>query len=133
MTPLVEQLKIEHEALLNNFQDVLKTGVAKPAGIQKLMATKLLLLRHLRREENEMYPVLQRGAATNEALRTMLDDLAAEYEELARHLMDFFERYENGGEGLQFARELGKLQGMLSSRIRREENRVYPVFEKLAL
>ncbi len=131
MGDLVAELKKEHAALIAILGEVKAKGVGSKEGQQKLDLAKKGLLGHLRKEDERLYPALQKAAQGDEKIKRMLDGFAAEMAEVSKAALAFFEKYATGGDGIEFARDFGRLSGALSARIRKEETVLYAEYQRL--
>lgn len=129
---LINKLKGDHQVLAATLAEVKQLGITDPKGIAKLKSAKAALLAHLKHEEVELYPVLQNAAKNDPKLAVLLKSLGDEMATLSKAALDFFNKYENGGDNFEYARDYGKLIGALGIRIQREESTIYVEFEKLA-
>jgi len=131
MSKLVNELKAEHVVLVNVLGEIKTMGVSSNEGRAKLMAAKDGLLAHLGKEDQMLYPVLKDKAKTDAGVKTMLDTFAKDMDGIATAAMAFFNKYEQGGSDIEFAKDFGALYGALGNRIRKEEAILYPEFDKL--
>jgi len=125
---LIEDLKIEHAKIAKALNEVVSIGIGSEEGREKLMNAKEMLLQHLQKEDKYLYPILEEAAKEDRQIRHTLDSFAKDMEAISKLALDFFEKYEKGGGGLEFAKEFGHLYTSLSMRIRREENYLYKIF-----
>ncbi len=128
MPTIIEQLCNEHRFIIDTLDEVYRLGISTPSARESLRKVKTVLLQHLEREDAELYPVLDEKAAVNATLANLLQTMRSEMDEVSKTALAFFERYDDGGEGFEFARDFGKLRTQMQSRIRREESRLYPHF-----
>ncbi len=131
MSKLVEELKKEHTVIVKVLNKVKSLGITSIEGQKTLLAAKSGLLAHLKKEDEQLYPVLQTAAESNPNLKQTLDIFAKDMEEISQAALDFFEKYSTGGLGLEFAKDFGTLFATLSNRIRREERTLYSKFNEL--
>lgn len=96
-----------------------------------LKSVREMLLAHLRKEDAELYPVLRKAADKDANIKETLELFAKDMDEISKAAMAFFAKYTSEGEGTAFAREFGSLYATMQGRIRREENNLYKVYEKL--
>ena len=132
MVNIVEELKQEHASIVEALDQVRKLGVGTQEGKNILYSAKNGLLAHLEKEDKKLYPVLRKEAGSNDALKSTLDTFASEMDRISQTALRFFEKYQDGGSGLEFAQELGTLFATLGTRIRREENILFEEFRKIA-
>jgi rubrerythrin len=131
MSNLIEELKFEHAKITKALNEVVSIGIGTDEGKEKLMKAKTMLLQHLQKEDEHLYPKLEKAAEEDSQIRHTLESFAKDMEAISKFALDFFEKYEKGGEGLEFAKEFGHLYTSLSMRIRREENYLYKIFSEL--
>ncbi len=131
MTELIKQLNKEHAEIEKTLNKVKELGVNTQEGQQTLMAAKDGLLAHLKKEDEELYPVLYKAAEKDEKLKRTLEVFAKDMEGISKAALEFFEKYANGGSGIEFARDFGKLLAVLSQRISKEENVLYKKYEEI--
>ncbi len=132
MSRLVEELKKEHQAIVENLKEIKILGVTSDEGQRKLARVKKSLLAHLDKEDRKLYPRLEQEAQNNPELKKTLDFFAKDMEKISSSAMAFFEKYSNGGKGIQFASDFGTLVATLSQRIYKEEQIIYQKFNQIA-
>ena len=116
--------------MLKQVQDL---GISTKAGQDKFLSAKAGLLSHLKNEEQQFYPALIKAAENSESLRGILDIFTQEMTKVSGQVLEFFEKYAQGGSGLEFAKDFGNITALLSMRIRREENILFAEYDKLSL
>jgi hypothetical protein len=90
-------------------------------------------LAHLAKEHAKLYPILKKAAATDPSIKSTLDLFASDMDKISKAALEFFEKYENGNpSSIEFAKDFGTLMITLSTRIRREEEKLYPLFDKVS-
>lgn len=129
MSRLTDSLRAEHSAILKLIDEARAAGIGSRAAFDCLRKSKTLIIAHLQKEESELYPPLFASCD----FAPMGDAFSAEMVRLSQTIIRFFERYEAAGaaDGALTA-ELDRIIGLLNSRIAREENALYPAFEKVA-
>lgn len=131
MSVLVERLKKEHVVIVDVLNKTKEVGVGSKEGQDKLRSARTALLAHLKTEDEQLYPALKKEAEKNDSLKRTLDLFAREMETISKEALSFVDKYSNGGSGLEFARDFGRLYMNLSQRIRKEESTLYPEYDKL--
>ena len=131
MSDLVDRLKKEHNILVEALDSMMKLGVTTKDGQEKLYEVKETLLAHLSLEDKELYPVLRKAAESDDSVKSTLDIFAKDMEEISKTALSFFAKYAQGGDSLEFAKELGRLLAALRNRIGREEDVLYKQYDKL--
>ncbi len=130
MNDLIEELKKEHAALIQALGNVMEVGIGNSKGQQILYTMQHKLLAHLKKEDEELYPVLKKEAECNADVEKTLELFASEMEIVSQAALQFFEQYTSGG-GVDFAKDFGKLSAALGARIRREENILFEAYTKI--
>jgi hypothetical protein len=128
---LTAELIGEHKWLVETLNNAKKQGLSSPEGLNTLKEAKAGLLGHLKKEDEQLYPKMNKAAETDEALKRTLNTFAKDMDGVSKAAMDFFEKYNNGGSGVMFSVDFGKLLGALAGRVRKEENILYKEFDKL--
>ena len=128
---LVKQFIKEHEVIVAALQQVRDLGIGTDAGVRKLKAARAGLLAHLKKEDDKLYPVLEEAAKNDEHLKRQLQIFARDMDQISAAALEFFDKYAEGGKGIEFARDFGRLFSVLSSRIRKEENFLYKEYDKI--
>ncbi|MCB0384885.1 MAG: hemerythrin domain-containing protein [Bdellovibrionales bacterium] len=127
-SPIVNQLKSEHRRIQETFQRIREVGGSSPEGKALLYQAKDLILSHIRTEDEHIYPKLAQSPEGKE----VADCFSQEMKNLAQVVTQFFAKYENGEESaIQFAVDLGRVMGALSTRIIREESRLYEAYDRM--
>jgi len=133
LSTLIQDLKNEHVIIISAFNEVTKLGINTKDGQTKLLNVKDSLISHLQKEDKLFYPPLWKASTTNKSLKITLEEYAQEMEQISEIAFEFFEKYSRGGSGLEFAREFGKLYGILGKRINKEESVLYKFYEEMEL
>ncbi|UXR63275.1 hemerythrin domain-containing protein [Bdellovibrio bacteriovorus] len=131
MSQLTSKLKNDHKTLAAALEEIKALGISHPDAAKKLISAKATLLAHLKHEDVELYPVLKKAGASDSSIQSTLNVLAKDMETLAPAALAFFAKYEKGGDPLEFARDFAKLHSALASRIRREEESLYLMYDKV--
>ncbi len=131
MSVLIEELKKEHSEIVATLNEVKELGISSKEGQAKLMFAKVSLLAHIKKEEEQFYPVLRKEAKINKELESILDLLAVGMMDASRVALEFFDKYSRGVSGKEFPKELENLFVVIGKRIRNEEDILFPVYEKI--
>ena len=130
MSQLIQNLKSEHHALVEILKRVQVIGPSQSESKQLLLEAKRALLAHLKKEDLELYPKLKEAAKQNEEIDRKVNNFGKDMEEITKFTLQFFDKMEsNQYSSLEYAKDFGKLVTILSSRISREENILYPLYE----
>lgn len=132
MSKLTEELKNEHTAVAAGLEKIKKIGISSEEGKEIFFSLKEALLKHLKKEDEQLYPVLKKAAQNNPRLARTLSYLAEDMTEVTTLALQFFEKYGQGQTGgMEFFGELGKLFALLGDRIRKEEAILCPEYDRL--
>ncbi len=133
MAKLIEELKSEHSVMANMLNNVTKVVTNSKERQDILSSAKTGLLAHVKKEDTELYPVLKKAAERDDNLRLILDMFAKDMDAISKSAFGFFDKYTQGNSHseLDFAVDFGRLLGLLELRIRKEENILYPEYEKI--
>lgn len=132
MSQLTSKLKNDHKVLVAALEDIKKCGLTHPETPKKLIAAKAALLAHLKHEEVDLYPILKKAAEADSQIQSTLNVLSKDMETLAPAALAFFAKYEKGGDPNEFVRDFAKVYAALGTRIRREEESLYNMFDKFS-
>lgn len=132
MTRLIQELKDDHIHLLSILKLAKINGFATLETRELLRSARTTLLDHLRKEDVELYPALRTAAAKNPAIKETLDTFAKDMAETSKVAIGFFKKWDQGESDHDLSKEFGLLQAKLVSRIRREEELLYPLYEQIA-
>ncbi len=128
---LIDELKKEHVAIVISLETTRELGINSKEGQEELFRSKTLLLNHLKKEDDKLYPSLREAAKNNESLKRTLKTFAEDMDKITTATMAFFEKYALGGDGIEFARDFGRFYSKLSMRIRKEEMVLYDLYNSL--
>jgi len=131
MSALTEELKSEHATLVKILGEVKEIGVTSEEGQDKLMTARDGLLAHLGKEDEKLYPTLKERSASDDNLKNLLDTFAKDMDEISKVALGFFDKYQDGGSPIEFAKDFGALYGALANRIRKEESILYAEYDKV--
>ncbi|MCB1143535.1 MAG: hemerythrin domain-containing protein [Leptospiraceae bacterium] len=127
---LIDELKKDHLEIVDMLNSVKKAGIGSEEGRQKLFAAKTLLLSHLGKEDEKLYPFLKKEAENDSDLKDTLSIFAKDMEGITKAALEFFEKYSTGSNTIEFARDYGSLTSALGNRIRQEEKILYEEYNK---
>jgi hypothetical protein len=129
---LTEDLKREHLELREILERVKAIGIGSAEGQRELLRARELFLAHVGREDREFYPTYRRLAESTPEAKRKAEQFSAGMADISRDVIAFFDLYRDGGQGLDFARDFGRLYAALFLRWQKEENQLYASYEKLA-
>jgi len=131
MPKLIEEFKSDHLVISDIFREVAQLSITSEKGRKKLFHAKSTLLAHLKKEDEELYPILWKEAESNQHLKQKLESFAREMEAVTMTVLAFFEKYSNVEDEVDFKDDFAKIYLRLTNRIINEESKLYPEYEKL--
>ncbi len=131
MSALIEEFKREHAEIIAMLNEVKELGILSKEGQAKLMSAKKCLLEHLKKEDEQLYPVLRKEAEHNKNLKKEVDMFAMDPEYVSRVVTEFFDKYSGGEIDENFSINFESLYAALNTRIRNEEEALYEEYEKI--
>ncbi len=129
MSVLIEELKKDHSKIVNLLKEVKELGILSKEGQAKLLSAKAHLLKHLNKEDEQLYPVLRKKAEKNKQLEDALDLCVIDMENVSRVVQEFFDKYSRGVSGKELQKEFENLFVALDKRVRNEEDILYDEYE----
>ncbi|MEE9605484.1 MAG: hemerythrin domain-containing protein [Candidatus Scalindua sp.] len=131
MSALIEELKKDHSEIVDALNEVKELGILSKEGQSKLMSAKERFLTHLKKEDEQLYPVLRKKAENNKQLESALDLCAIDMENVSRIVLEFFDKYYGGVIDEDFPREFERFFAAFSKRIKDEEDILYDEYDKI--
>ena len=131
MSDLISELKYEHSQITDTLSKVIALGINSEEGRDLLYTSKSYLLEHLKKEDTKLYPALREAAKNNIDLKHTVDLYADDMNAISKMALDFFEKYESGGDSVEFGKDYRNLFVVLNDRIRNEETVLYKKYDEI--
>jgi hypothetical protein len=133
MSRLIDELKKDHAAMEAMLARAKDSSITHKEAHKILIAAQASLLAHLKKEDAQLYPVLNKAAAGDPNLRRTVDFYAKDMEEITSNAIGFFKKYSAADApiDIEFAKAFGKLFATITRRQRSEETTLYREYEKL--
>jgi iron-sulfur cluster repair protein YtfE (RIC family) len=131
MSALIEELKREHAKIIAMLNEIKEIGILSKEGQARLMSAKECLLEHLKKEDEQLYPVLRKEAERNKNLKKEVAMFTMDPEYVSRVVSEFFDKYSGGEIDEDFSINFESLFAALNARIRNEENALYKEYEEI--
>lgn len=128
---LIKELNAEHKVLLKALDLIKQENGLTDKVRQLLPKTAEQLKAHLAKEEAEFYPPMRKAAETNESLRSTLQVMGKEMDEIAEKTLSAFSLWMAGKGSASFVTDFASLYDILDARIKREEHSLYARYLKL--
>jgi hypothetical protein len=97
---LITTLKHDHEEIFRLLDESRALGITTDEGGRKLKQVRAVVVAHLKREDQKLYPEMQKHDAT----RALGHMYAREMRAISEGILGFFDALESGSGGLEFAR-----------------------------
>ena len=133
MSRLIEELKKDHVAITSLLDRVKNPGINHKEAHAILLTAQASLLAHLKKEDAQLYPVLNKAAESNSALKRTVEFYAKDMDEITGKAVQFFDKYSRRDAeiDLEFAKAFGNLFATISRRLRSEETTLYKEYDKV--
>ena len=131
MSEYVKNWKAEHVAIMDFLSSAVTLDISSKAGQAKMLEAKNLILKHLKSEDEVLYPMVKKVAREKVSMERMMEIFAKEMDELAPKVLEFFREYEANPMTKGLSSELYKLIGLLKVRIYAEENMFIKQYEAI--
>ncbi len=122
MSTLIEEFKKEHSEIIDTLKEVRELGILSEEGQAKLISAKESFLEHLKKEDEQLYPVLKKEAEHNKKLKEILDVFTMDMENVSKVVLDFFDKYSEEDIDNAVPGEFVHLFAAFRNRIRNEED-----------
>ncbi|PWC54556.1 hemerythrin domain-containing protein [Azospirillum sp. TSO22-1] len=132
MSDLVRTLKNEHGQLKELLDRVKVLGIGSAEGQRALRGARQVFVDHLAHEDRDFYPAFLAASAGRPDAERMAMQFAAEMTAISKDILGFFDKYKDGGSGLEYARDFGRLSAALFLRWHKEESILYTRYAELA-
>jgi iron-sulfur cluster repair protein YtfE (RIC family) len=132
MGELTDELKSEHKVLLEEFEKIKQLGGYTPEGKSILFNCKNLLLEHLKKEDELLYPVLKQTGVKDNSIMELADSYISEMNSISERAIKFFDVYEREDDDVDFVVAVEFLLSSLKNRISREEAVLYKKYEEIS-
>ena len=129
----INELKVEHELILNILREIMNRGVTTNEGKEALRKFKDLFFEHKKNEEKHLMPALERAAQSTSIIQpAIVADYKKQHVELEEYIEMFFENLENESiDEKTTIEEFGKIMAEFSLHMYKEERILYKQYDKL--
>ncbi len=131
MSALIDRFKKEHSEIIAMLKEVKRLGILSKEGQSELLSAKESLLKHLKCEDELLYPILKKEAEQNKELKNVLKLFAMDPEYVSRVVSEFFDKYSGGDIDEDFQVNFESLFAAINARIRNEEEALYQEYETM--
>ncbi|MDR4499408.1 MAG: hemerythrin domain-containing protein [Candidatus Scalindua sp.] len=131
MSTLIAELKKEHSEIATALSEVNEIGISTNEGQEKLMSLKEQILLHLKKEDEQLFPLLRKEAEHNMELKKSLDLYATNLNNVTVDAQKFFDKYYKKDPNIMFVGEFVALFTTLNERMKKEEEILFREYEKI--
>ena len=121
MSKLVKHLQQNHDVILNRFQLVKRLGIHTMEGRNQLMESRSQLLRHLDTNRKLFCSQLRNDFRRDPVLLEVIESFELGTQILLEFCREFFEKYAQGGGGVDFFKDFARLKSSFEHQLRREQ------------
>jgi len=130
MSNIIKELIDEHNIILK-YLDIFKNTDGNSDIIKNsYFQLKSLLIKHLKKEDEKLYPLLKEIAKNDPNRSRLIDRYIDEIVAISHEVITFFTKYKEPETGINFISGLGAIIGKLSIRINLENNIFFKEFEE---
>ncbi len=135
MSKLIEELTEEHKQLSTIFNTIISSGLTSDKGLRLVTQSKELLLNHLKKEDDRLYPPLRKLAKTNPYINNTLNYYEQELASVTSFALNFYNKYTNikSLNKKEFIEDLSSINIAFKNRVIKEEILLYKFYEKLGI
>ena len=126
---LIEELKEEHQNILRTFTTINQQRITTPLGKQTFWKAENLIMLHLKKEDEYMYPALRGMHKHKHSVLAMLNSVDNDMAIIAKQLVKFSTNLRSQQNPTAIEQEFIKLSATLVKRIEFEEMVVYELYE----
>lgn len=133
MARLIDELKRDHVEIETMLAKVRDNGITSNEAHKILIAARSKLLAHLKKEDIQLYPVLNKEAVNDVTLKRSVEFYAKDMDQITADAVAFFDKYSPADApiDIEFAKAFGRLYSTISRRLRSEEGTLYQAYEKV--
>ena len=133
MSKLIDELKQEHIKIKDVLSKLYDSSLTREQKVNILLKAKTMLMEHLAKEDEQLYPALYKKAETDYFLKRTLDLFAKDTDKVSILINNFFDKYSiiDSLDNIEFIKDIAKFMASLKNRITKEEIGIYQSYEKL--
>jgi iron-sulfur cluster repair protein YtfE (RIC family) len=130
MSDFINSLREEHTAIKESLNKIGSMDLSSKEARVRLADIREVFVKHLQKEDEEMYPKLKELALSDEQLKSILQYMEEEIKLITQFVLIFFDKYSKKTKQAGFDREFSLICSTLIKRIEKEEELFFPEFEK---
>lgn len=127
----VRRWRAEHAAIRKELASLVQIDIGGASGRKRMAAAKALITKHLKDEDEILYPTLKWAARKDVNLARVLEILRKEMDEIAPKVAAFFAAYEDDPASGGRKAEFETIAKLIVARIEREDGVLIADLEKM--
>ena len=132
MSEFISDLKKEHVEIKNSLDNIDQIGHFNKETRIEMVMVKNLLLKHLEKEDDQVYTSLKKASLNDEHLKNILQYFEDDAKLISGFATIFFDKYASRNVSAHgFRREFNLIYSTVMKRIQQEEEILFPEYEKL--
>ena len=132
MSDFINSLREEHTVIKESLKKISSMDLSSKEARVRLADIRELFVKHLQKEDNELYPRLKELSLSDEHLMSILQYMEDEIKLITQFVLIFFDKYSKKTNPVGFDREFSLICSTLIKRIEKEEEVFFPEYEKIS-
>ncbi len=125
---LLDELQREHVAIKAAFEAIRREGIGSKEGQKTFWMVEKLLVTHLEKEDEQVYPALNIRARKDTGLQELLKKSSWEMRHIKQRFQDLSNRLVTDLEDEDIEQEFNQIHETLTERMKMEESHLYLIF-----
>ena len=132
MSEFISDLKKEHVEIKHSLDNIHQIGHFNKETRIELVMVKDQMLKHLEKEDDQVYTSLKKASLNDEHLKNILQYFEDDAKLISEFVVIFFDKYASRNVSADgFRREFNLIYSTVRKRIEQEEEILFPEYEKL--
>jgi iron-sulfur cluster repair protein YtfE (RIC family) len=132
MSEFIDSLREEHAAIKESLIKIGSMDLSSKDARLQLSIIQEVFIKHLQKEDDEMYPRLKEAALSDAQLMNILKYMEDEIKLISQFVFIFFDKFSKKTDSVGFDREFSLICSTLIKRIEKEEEVFFPEYEKIS-
>jgi len=132
MSEFIDSLRKEHDEIKASLMKISSMDLSSKDARLQLSIIQEVFIKHLQKEDDEMYPRLKEASSSDEQLMNILKYMEDEIKLISQFVFIFFDKFSKKTDSVGFDREFSLICSTLIQRIEKEEKVFFPEYEKMS-
>jgi iron-sulfur cluster repair protein YtfE (RIC family) len=132
MSEFIDSLRKEHDEIKESLMKISAMDLSSKDARLQLATIQEVFIKHLQKEDDEMYPRLKEASSSDEQLMNILKYMEDEIKLISQFVFIFFDKFSKKTDSVGFDREFSLICSTLIKRIEKEEEVFFPEYEKIS-